>query len=105
MNCNIRQAGSDHATSGLRAACKMCVLARITRAVTGASSMHTRIKVRLAAVFLAFAAGTVFAQTYPTKPVKMIVPFGAGGPADIYARAIAQRLSEPLGQQGVVEGR
>ena len=67
--------------------------------------MHTRIKVRLAAVFLAFAAGTVFAQTYPTKPVRIIVPFGAGGPADIYARAIAQRLSEPLGQQVIVEDR
>ena len=69
-------------------------------------AMHTRTWLHLAATALAAGAfGLAQAQVYPTKPVKIIVPFGAGGPADIYARAVAQRLSEPLGQQVIVEDR
>jgi len=45
------------------------------------------------------------AQTWPARPVKFVVPFGAGGPADIYARFLAQRLQQPLGQPFVVEDR
>src|SRR5438874_1453585 len=43
------------------------------------------------------------AQAYPTKPVKMIVPFPAGGPADIFGRALAQGLSTELGQPVIIE--
>jgi tripartite-type tricarboxylate transporter receptor subunit TctC len=50
-----------------------------------------------------FAAGTSFAQQYPTKPVKIIVPFAAGGVTDIAGRLIAQKLSEKLGQQFFIE--
>jgi tripartite-type tricarboxylate transporter receptor subunit TctC len=53
----------------------------------------------------ALVAGPAWAQTYPTKPVKIISPFSAGGPADIYARYLGQRLEKPLGQSFVVENR
>jgi tripartite-type tricarboxylate transporter receptor subunit TctC len=45
------------------------------------------------------------AQNYPTRPVHFIVPFPAGGVADVVARVIAQKLSETLGQQVVIENR
>jgi len=45
------------------------------------------------------------AQTYPSKPVKMIVPFGAGGPADVFARVLAHHLGESLKQNFVIENR
>ena len=64
--------------------------------------------------FLHLAAGAaampalsrvVQAQTYPTRPVRIIVGFAAGGPGDFIARLIAQWLSERLGQQFVIENR
>ncbi len=54
---------------------------------------------------LALAAGGAAAQTYPDRPVKIISPFSAGGPADIYARYLGQRLEKPLGQAFVIENR
>src|SRR5215467_7027726 len=61
---------------------------------------------RLAALLLpVFLAWPASAQNYPNRPVKLIVPFGAGGPADVYARVLAQHLSDSLKQSFVVEDR
>jgi tripartite-type tricarboxylate transporter receptor subunit TctC len=53
------------------------------------------------------ALGTSFAsaQNYPNRPVKIIVPFGAGGPADVFARVVAEHLTQSLKQPFVVEDR
>ena len=51
------------------------------------------------------AATAAWAQSYPSRPVKIIVPFAAGGPADNYARFIAQRLQDALGQSFVVDNK
>jgi tripartite-type tricarboxylate transporter receptor subunit TctC len=55
------------------------------------------------ACIMAVAAGTVWAQAYPTRPVTMVVPFAAGGPTDTVTRLVSEVMSKDLGQQVVVE--
>ncbi len=57
------------------------------------------------AVALAAAASPAAAQSYPQRPVRVLVPFAAGGPTDVVARVLGAKLSEKLGQQFVVENR
>src|SRR5258708_6220016 len=58
----------------------------------------------VAAVLCAMTFGAA-AQTYPGKPVRLVVPYPAGGPVDILGRIVAQRLSDSLGQPFVVDDR
>src|SRR5262245_11205265 len=66
---------------------------------------RTFLHLAAAAAALPVVSGIVLAQTYPTRPVRLIVPFGPAGATDIAARLIGQWLSERLGQQLVIENR
>ena len=59
----------------------------------------------LFALCLSLAAGAAAAQDFPSKPIKLVVPFPAGGPNDIIARAIGDRMSQILGQSIIVDNR
>lgn len=60
-------------------------------------------KLILALAATAMMAGAAQAQSYPNRPISMIVPFAAGGPTDIIARIVGEHMSKTLGQQIVVE--
>ena len=57
-----------------------------------------RVLFAIAVIGLALAAGAANAQTYPDRPIKLIVPFPPGGPTDYVARLVAQNVSVSLGQ-------
>jgi tripartite-type tricarboxylate transporter receptor subunit TctC len=59
----------------------------------------------LVAGALALAAATAMAQTYPNKPIRLVVPFPAGGATDIFARAVSQKLGEKLATNIVVDNK
>jgi len=59
---------------------------------------------RVALALLAVAAaGPAFAQAYPNKPINLIVPFAAGGPTDLMARIVGERMAKELGQQFIID--
>jgi len=67
--------------------------------------MKAIVKLGLVLAAAWMLGGPATAQDYPSRSVKLIVPFGAGGPADVYARVLAQHLQETLKQSFVVEDR
>lgn len=64
-----------------------------------------RIAARIAAVLALIVPPVAAAQAWPAKPVKIVVPFAAGGPADIYARTLGEKLAATLGQSFVIEDK
>src|SRR6266545_2195368 len=56
-------------------------------------------------VVLALVSGNVFGQAFPSKPLRIVVPFPAGGTTDIVARLVGQRMSETMGQPVLIENR
>src|SRR5207247_7895306 len=72
-----------------------------------ASLSLRRMTAGLCVAFLIFTSGAVgiAAETYPSRPIRLLIGFPAGGPADIPGRAIAERLSQSLGVPVVTENK
>ena len=68
-------------------------------------SLTRRRVMQAMAMGLAVAGSNAMAQTWPTRPISLIVPFAAGGTTDVLARALADKLSQNLGQPVVVESK
>ena len=66
---------------------------------------NLRLVCGVLAVLAAILCGSVFAQPYPQRPVRVILPFGAGSGPDLVARLITEKLAQGLGQQVIVDNR
>ena len=67
--------------------------------------MHRRILLVSVAALLAAASTGAGAQAYPSKPVRLVVPFAPGGTTDIIARVVSEKINAPLGQTMIVENK
>jgi len=69
------------------------------------TALLLRVAGAMAAVLLMMHGGLAAAQSYPSKPIHLIVPLGAGGATDLVARVVAEKLGERLGQAVIIENR
>ena len=67
-------------------------------------ALHLAVCLLIAAVLLA-SGGPAIAQTYPVKPIRMVVPYAPGGPSDVLARIYSQKLAEALGQPIIIDNK
>jgi tripartite-type tricarboxylate transporter receptor subunit TctC len=65
--------------------------------------MRKSIGIAAALAVLSTLSGEVIAQTYPSRPITMIVPFAAGGPLDVMGRILGERMRASLGQPVIIE--
>src|SRR6266540_1450364 len=73
--------------------------------MTGTMSLMNKLGCALLLLFVAGAGAARAEEPYPTRPIRLVVGFGAGGPTDIPARFIADKLGEALGQRVIVENK
>src|SRR5688572_32194263 len=81
--------------------------ARSERGIPGQAPRHRRTRLRMRRVLAAllFVPFTALSQSYPTKPIRWIVPYTGGGITDVVTRVVAQKMQGPLGQSIVVDNR
>jgi len=72
---------------------------------TRSHNLNRRLAVQAVALAVAMMGGSAMAQAWPSKPITLIVPFPAGGTTDVLARALAEKLTQSLGQTVIVESK
>src|SRR4051794_37066293 len=94
--------GEDTTDRGSTPAGPPLMVRRFHRRTVFEMSLSRRVAFSLPLLAL---AASVRAETWPTKPLRLVVPYPAGGPTDVLARALAAKMGEGLGQQIVVDNK
>src|SRR5271168_3680026 len=99
--------GSQHAVGGFSSPLHIHALRALIQEGTHMTNLklsrHQFLRLAAGAAALPTLSRMVWAQAYPTRPVRIVVPYAAAGATDLYARLISQVLWERLGQQFVIE--